>query len=159
MLYIKDPCGVYQPAPKETILSEARKLSGYQFRRGAAILSPTAAKEAIGLKFTGLEHEVFGCLFLDSRHQVLAWREMFRGSINRNSVHPREVVKEALTLNAASVIIAHNHPSGGIQPSKEDLELTRTLTEILKVIDVRVLDHLIVGEEVLSLSETGHHSA
>ena len=159
MLYIKDLCGVYQPAPKETILSEARRLSGYQFRRGAAILSPTSAKEAIGLKLTGLEHEVFGCLFLDSRHQVLAWREMFRGSINRNSVHPREVVKEALALNAASVIIAHNHPSSGIQPSKEDLELTRTLTEILKVIDVRVLDHLIVGEEVLSLSETGHHSA
>ena len=159
MLYIKDLCGVYQPVSKETILSEARKLSGYQFRRGAAILSPAAAKEAIGLKLTGLEHEVFGCLFLDSRHQVLAWREMFRGSINRNSVHPREVVKEALTLNAASVIIAHNHPSGGIQPSKEDLELTRTLTEILKVIDVRVLDHLIVGEEVLSLSETGHHTA
>ena len=159
MLYIKDLCGIYQPAPKETILSEARRLSGYQFRRGAAILSPTAAKEAIGLKLTGLEHEVFGCLFLDSRHQVLAWREMFRGSINRNSVHPREVVKEALALNAASVIIAHNHPSGGIQPSKEDLELTRTLTEILKVIDVRVLDHLIVGDEVLSLSETGHHSA
>ena len=159
MLYIKDLCGVYQPAPKETILSEARKLSGYQFRRGAAILSPTAAKEAIGLKLTGLEHEVFGCLFLDSRHQVLAWREMFRGSINRNSVHPREVVKEALALNAASIIIAHNHPSGGIRPSKEDLELTRTLTEILKVIDVRVLDHLIVGEEVLSLSETGQHSA
>jgi DNA repair protein RadC len=102
---------------------------------------------------------VFGCLFLDSQHQVLAWREMFRGSINRNSVYPREVVKEAMALNAASVIIAHNHPSGGIQPSKEDLELTRTLSEILKVIDVRVLDHLIVGEEVLSLSETGHHSA
>ena len=159
MLYIKDPCGDYQPAPKETILSEARRLSGYQFRRGAAVLSPTAAKEVVGLKLAGLEHEVFGCLFLDSRHQVLAWREMFRGSINRNSVHPREVVKEALTLNAASVIIAHNHPSGGIQPSKEDLELTRTLTEILKVIDVRVLDHLIVGEEIISLSETGHHSA
>ena len=159
MLYIKDPCGIYQPAPKETILSEARKLSGYQFRRGAAILSPTAAKEAIGLKLTGLEHEVFGCLFLDSRHQVLAWREMFRGSINRNSIHPREVVKEALAINAAAVILAHNHPSGGNEPSKEDLELTRALTEILKVIDVRVLDHLIVGEEILSLSETGHHTA
>ena len=84
---------------------------------------------------------------------------MFRGSINRNSVHPSDVAKEVLALNAASVIIAHNHPSGVIQPSKEDLELTRTLTEILKVIDVRVLDHLIVGDEVLSLSETGHHSA
>ena len=71
MLYIKDLCGIYQPASKETILSEARKLSGYQFRRGAAILSPTAAKEAIGLKLTALEHEVFGCLFLDSRHQEI----------------------------------------------------------------------------------------
>lgn len=159
MLYIKDLCGLYQPASKETILSAARRLSGYQFRRAAAISTPTAAKEAIGLKFAGLEYELFACLFLDSRHQVLAWREMFRGSINRNSIHPREVVKEALTLNAAAVILAHNHPSGGIEPSKEDLELTRTLTEILKVIDVRVLDHLIVGDEVVSLAETGHHTA
>ncbi len=159
MLYIKDLCGVYQPAPKETILSVARRLSGYQFRRGAAIASPIAAKEAIGLKLTGLEYELFGCLFLDTRHQVLAWREMFRGSVSRTTVHPREIVKEALSLNAAAVILAHNHPSGGIEPSKDDIELTHTLTEILKVIEVRVLDHLIVGDEVVSLSETGNHSA
>ena len=159
MLYTRDLCGFYQPAPKETILSEARRLTGYQLRRRAAIASPDAAKEAIGLKLADLEYELFACLFLDTRHQVLAWREMFRGSVNRATVHPREVVKEALALNASAVILAHNHPSGGIEPSKEDLELTRTLTEILKVIDVRVLDHLIVGDEVVSLAETGHHTA
>ena len=157
MLYIKDLCGVYQPAPKETILSEARKLSGYQFRRGTAILSPTAAKEAIGLKLTGLEHEVFGCLFLDSRHQVLAWREMFRGSINRNSVHPREVVKLALQHNAAGLIFAHNHPSGVTEPSQADEALTRTLKQALALVDVRVLDHFIVAgsAQPLSFAERG----
>jgi DNA repair protein RadC len=92
--------------------------------------------------------------------QVLAWREMFRGSINRNSVHPREVVKEALALNAAAVILAHNHPSGGTRTQSGGSETDPyVLTEILKVIDVRVLDHLIVGDEVLSLAETGHHTA
>jgi len=94
----------------------------------------------------------------DHRHQVLAWLGMSRSSVNRSTVHPREVAKEALSLNAAAVILAHNHPTGSIEPSKEDLERTRTLTEILKVIDVRGLDHLIVGDEVVSLSETGHHT-
>ena len=159
MLFIRDCRGVYQPAPRKTILAEARRLNGYQFRRGAAILSTAAAKEAVGLRLTGLECELFACLFLDTRLQVLAWREMFRGSINQNSVHPREVVKEALALNAAAVILAHNHPSGSTRPSQEDLRLTRVLTEILRVIDVRVLDHLIVGDEVLSLAESGHHNA
>ena len=156
MLYIKDPSGVYQPASKETIISTARRLSGSQLRRGAAILSPSAAREAIGLKLAGLEYELFACLFLDTRHQVLAWRELFRGSVNQSTVHPREVVKEALALNASALILAHNHPSGGIEPSREDLELTHTLTEILRIIDVRVLDHFIVGDEIVSLSETGH---
>ena len=146
-------------AQLQAVLEMGRRHLAERLRRDSALESPQAVRDYLKARLRHEPHEVFGCLFLDSRHQVLAWREMFRGSINRNSVHPREVVKEALTLNAASVIIAHNHPSGGIQPSKEDLELTRTLTEILKVIDVRVLDHLIVGEEVLSLSETGHHSA
>ena len=87
---------------------------------------------------------------------MLAWRELFRGSVNQSTVHPREVVKEALALNASAIILAHNHPSGGFEPSREDLELTRILTEILRIIDVRVLDHLIVGDEIVSLSETGH---
>ena len=159
MLYIQDQSGTYLPASKETVFTEARKLSSYRLRRGTVITSPAEAKEAIGIKLTGLEYELFACLFLDSKHQVLAWREMFRGSVNRTSVHPREIVKEALGLNASAVILAHNHPSGSIEPSSEDVELTRTLTEILKVIDVRVLDHLIIGDEITALSETGHHTA
>ena len=155
MLYIKDNSGIYQPAPKECILSTARRLSGCQFRRGATINSPLAAKEAIGLKLAGLESELFACLFLDSTHQVLAWRELFRGTINRTTGYPRELVREALYYNASAVILAHNHPRGSAEPSPEDIELTRSLTEILKVIDVRVIDHLIVGEEVVSLAERG----
>ena len=104
-----------------------------------------------------MEYESFACLFLDGRHQVLAWRELFHGSVNRATVHPREIVKEALRLNAAAVILAHNHPSGSTVPSSEDIELTRALTEILAIIDVRVLDHLIVGDEIVALTETGHH--
>ena len=156
MLYIKDLCGIYQPAPKETVLSEARRLTGYQFRRGAAILSPTAAKEAIGLKLTGLEHEVFGCLFLDSKHQVLNFEALFRGSIDNTSVHPREVVKRALANNAAAVILCHNHPSGNTDPSQSDRLLTKRLQKALDLIDVRVLDHFIIGDgEPLSMAECG----
>jgi DNA repair protein RadC len=99
---------------------------------------------------------MFACLFLDSKHQVLAWQEMFRGSVNRATVHPREVVKEALSLNASAIILAHNHPSGNSTPSPEDIELTKKLQEILKVIDVRVLDHLIIGDDITALSESGH---
>ena len=156
MLYIKDLCGVYQPAPKETILSEARKLSGYQFRRGAAILSPTAAKEAIGLKLSGLEHEVFGCLFLDAKHRVLAFEVLFHGTIDGASVYPRQVVKRALAQNAAAVILTHNHPSGVAEPSQADRQLTQRLKDALALIDVRVLDHFIVGDgEPLSMAEYG----
>jgi DNA repair protein RadC len=86
---------------------------------------------------------------------VLAWQEMFRGSVNCATVHPREVVKEALRLNAAAVVLAHNHPSGDSTPSPQDIELTKKLKDILQVIDVRVLDHLIVGHEVTALSDTG----
>ncbi|MBU0967574.1 MAG: DNA repair protein, partial [Proteobacteria bacterium] len=105
---------------------------------------------------SGNECEMFACLFLDSKHRVLAWVEMFRGSVNSATVHPREVVKEALRHNAAAVIMAHNHPSGDSKPSREDIELTNKLKDILKVIDVSVLDHLIVGDEITALSESGH---
>ena len=157
MLYSRDTSGCYQPASRATILAAARSLRSCPLRRGAAITSPIAAREAIGLKLAGLEYESFACLFLDGRHQVLAWRELFHGSVNRATVHPREIVKEALRLNAAAGILAHNHPSGSTLPSSEDIELTRALTEILAIIDVRVLDHLIVGDEIVALTETGHH--
>ena len=155
MLYIQDQGGRYLPAPKETILSEARRLGSNQLRRGAVIDSPEKAKEAIGQKLFSHPHEMFACLFLDATHRVLAFAEMFRGSINCATVYPREVVKEALRLNAAAVIFAHNHPSGDSKPSSQDIELTRKLSDILKVVDVRVLDHLVVGEAVVSMADAG----
>jgi DNA repair protein RadC len=155
MLYIQDQGGKYLPAPKETILSEARRLGSNQLRRGAVIHCSEKAKEAIGQKLFSHPHEMFACLFLDATHRVLAFAEMFRGSINCATVYPREVVKEALRLNAAAVIFAHNHPSGDSKPSSQDIELTRKLSDILKVVDVRVLDHLVVGETVVSMADAG----
>ena len=155
MLYIQDQDGTYQPAPKDVVFKEAHRLSGHLLRRGVIINSSVAAKAVIQLRLNAYECEVFACLFLDSKHRVLAWQEMFRGSVNAATVHPREVVKEALRLNAAAVVLAHNHPSGDNTPSPQDIELTRKLKDILRVIDVKVLDHLVVGEEITSMADLG----
>lgn len=101
-------------------------------------------------------HEVFACLFLDNQHRVIAYEELFRGTIDGASVHPREVVKRALHHNAAALILAHNHPSGVANPSDSDQQITIDLKQALNLIDVRVLDHVIVGEgEAVSLAERG----
>jgi len=158
MLFIKDQSGDYLPAPKEIVFTEARRLSSYQLRRGVRINSSDTAKIAIQNKIGNHECEMFACLFLDSSHRLLSFKEMFRGSVNCATVHPREVVKVALRLNAAAVVLAHNHPSGDSNPSPQDIELTNKLKEILKVIDVRVLDHLVVGDEITSMADSGHIS-
>lgn len=159
MLFIQDQSGAYLPATKNAVLCEAKRLRSHQLRRGVSITSPITAKAAIQDKFHGYECEMFACLFLDNNHRVLEWVEIFRGTVNSATVYPREVVKEALRLNAAAVIIAHNHPSGDSTPSREDITLTDKLRKILKVIDVRVLDHLIVGDEVSALSDSGHFTS
>ena len=101
-------------------------------------------------------YEVFACLFLDNRHRVIEYEELFRGTIDGASVHPREVVRRALEHNAAALILAHNHPSGVAEPSDADRSITRRLSEALALVDVRILDHFIVGEgEPLSLAERG----
>ena len=155
MLFVKDQDGTYRPAPKKLVLTEANRLSGYRLRKGTHVSSSEDAKSAMGYRLQDKQCEVFACLFLDSSHRVLAFREMFRGSINRATVHPREVVKDALQLNAAAVILAHNHPSGESLPSRQDIELTHTLSDILQVVDVRVLDHLVIGEEIISFTDLG----
>ena len=155
MLYIKEPTGVCRPAPARTVMREANRLCDGRLRSETLILSSYDAQSAIGYRLRNKQHEVFACLFLDSTHRVLAFKEMFRGSINRATVHPREVVKKALQFNAAAIIFAHNHPSGDTQPSRQDIELTDTLKNILQVIDVRVLDHLVVGDEVYSFADNG----
>ena len=120
-----------------------------------AITSPEAAKDYLKLRLAEGERETFATLFLDNRHRVIAYEEIFHGTIDGCSVHPREVVKLALNHNAAACIFAHNHPSGIAEPSRADEQITLRLKEALSLIDVRALDHLIIGETVVSLAERG----
>lgn len=117
--------------------------------------SPTDSKSYAKLQLASYEHEVFACIFMDNRNRVISFEKMFRGTIDGASVYPREVVKSALQHNAAAVIFAHNHPSGVAEPSQADQSITKRLKEALSLIDVRVLDHLVVGEEVISFAERG----
>ena len=120
-----------------------------------ALTSPALAKDAIQLRLAGLAHEVFACLFLDNQHRVIKFEEMFRGTIDGASVYPREVVKAALACNAAAVMFAHNHPSGVADPSEADKHITRRLKEALAMVDIRVLDHFVVGDVIYSFAEQG----
>jgi DNA repair protein RadC len=123
---------------------------------GSALANPRATREFLRMQLRDLPHEVFCCVFLDNRHRVLAFEELFRGTIDGASVHPREVVKRALAKNAAAVILAHNHPSGIAEPSQADELITRRLKEALGLVDIRVLDHLVIGDGVCeSFAERG----
>lgn len=118
--------------------------------------SPEDVRHYFSMQLTGLGHEVFSALFLDNRHRVIEYRELFSGTIDSAAVYPREVVKHCLSCNAAAVIFAHNHPSGIAEPSDTDVRLTRKLIDALALIDVRVLDHLVIGQGVqTSLAERG----
>lgn len=118
--------------------------------------SPAQTRQFLTAKLRHLRHEVFACLFLDSQHRLIAFRELFRGTIDGASVYPREVVVESLGHNAAAVILAHNHPSGVAEPSLADRQITRRLVDALALVDIRVLDHLVVGEgQTVSFAERG----
>ena len=113
---------------------------------GQAIKSPADTEAYLRARLRDLPYEVFGCLFLDNRHRVLCFSELFRGTIDGTSVYPREVLMEALAVNAAAVILAHNHPSGVAEPSHADERITQRLKAALELVDIRLLDHLIVGD-------------
>ena len=113
---------------------------------GEAIRSPSDTVSFLKARMQHLDHELFCCLFLDNRHRVLRFDELFRGTIDGTSVYPREVVKEALGVNAAAVILAHNHPSGVAEPSQADERITKRLKSALELVDIRLLDHFIVGD-------------
>jgi DNA repair protein RadC len=113
---------------------------------GHAIRSPADTEEFLVARLRDLPHELFCCLYLDNRHRVLAFEELFRGTIDGTSVYPREVVKQALKINAAAVILAHNHPSGVAEPSQADERITRRVKSALELVDIRLLDHLIIGD-------------
>jgi len=124
--------------------------------RGDVLSSPDDTRRFLSARLRRYPHEVFAALFLDNRHRVIIFEELFTGTIDGASVHPREVVRRALQHNAAALILAHNHPSGVAEPSRADESITRRLKDALALVDIRVLDHLIVGDgEIVSLAERG----
>ncbi|MEM8682067.1 MAG: DNA repair protein RadC [Pseudomonadota bacterium] len=125
-------------------------------RTGETLRCPADTEAFLAARLSHLVHEVFCCLYLDNRHRVLRFDELFRGTIDGTSVYPREVVKEALSANAAAVIVAHNHPSGVAEPSGADERITRRLKAALELVDIRLLDHLVIGHgEAVSLASRG----
>ncbi len=143
-------------AQLQASLELSRRFLMGRLRDQDALTSPEATRDYLKLRLHGLPNEVFACLFLDNRHRVIRCDELFRGTIDGASVHPREVVRRVIETNAAAVIFAHNHPSGVAEPSQADLRITHRLKEALALIDVRVLDHVIIGEgEGTSLAERG----
>ena len=148
--------GSSRPATSEEIIAAAREHMSRRFRRGTQLTSPKATRDYLSLKLGTLEREVFAVIFLDKRHRVISYQEMFQGTIDGASVHPREVVKEALRQNAAAVILAHPHPSGVAEPSQADEVITRRLKDALGLVDIGILDHIIVaGGDTTSFAERG----
>lgn len=142
-------------AQLQAVLEMARRHLGEALLRQQQLTSPTMSRDYLQALLRDRSQEVFGCLMLDNRHRVIAFRELFFGSISSATIHPREVVKQALEDNAAAVILAHNHPSGVAEPSQSDIQITRRLIDALALVDVRVLDHLVIGDEVVCFSERG----
>ena len=147
------------PAKQAELLAVAelaRRALGQRLREREVMDSPQALREYLQLNLAHKSHEVFAVLFLDRQHRLLALEELFRGTLGETSVYPREVLLRALHHHSAAVVLAHNHPSGSVQPSRADLALTRHLRQALALVDVRVLDHLIVGPgQCLSMAEQG----
>jgi DNA repair protein RadC len=143
-------------AQLQAVLELGRRYLVDEISRGDVLDSPQATRDLLGMRMGHLSHEVFACLFLDNQHQVIHYEEMFRGTLDGASVYPREIVKRALELGAKALIFAHNHPSGIAEPSQADRDLTRRLQEALDLVDIRVLDHFIVGDgQPLSFAERG----
>lgn len=143
-------------AQLQAVIEMARRHLQETLERGDALTSPAATRQYLAARLRDLDHEVFACLFLDTRNRIVAYEELFRGTIDGASVHPREVVKQALARNAAAVIFAHNHPSGVAEPSGADERITRRLRDALALVEIRVLDHIVIGDgEAVSFAERG----
>ncbi|UCE89802.1 MAG: DNA repair protein RadC [Pseudomonadota bacterium] len=148
--------GTAKYAQLQAALEMARRHLAESLARGEALTDPGATRAFLTAQLRDHTYEVFACVFLDNRHQVIRFEQLFRGTINGTSVYPREVVARALQLNAAAVIFAHNHPSGVAEPSQADRQLTERLKSALGLVDIRVLDHFVIGDgEALSFAERG----
>jgi DNA repair protein RadC len=142
-------------AQLQAVMEMAKRHLLEQLSRGDALCSPAQTRQYLSAQLASYPHEVFACLFLDNRNRVISFEKMFYGTIDGASVYPREVVRLALTKNAAAVIFAHNHPSGVAEPSRADEQITQRLKEALALVDIRVLDHFVIGDEVVSFAERG----
>lgn len=148
--------GIAKYAQLQAVLAMARRHADEAVAERDALSDPEATRHFLTLHLAHSEHEVFACIFLDTRNRVIAFEEMFRGTIDGAAVYPREVVKAALRHNAAGLIAAHNHPSGVAEPSRSDRDITRRLADALALVDIRLLDHVIVtASESVSLAERG----
>lgn len=148
--------GEYIVATPDDVLSEAELVAKRKFRRGLLIDSPFKSAEYLKNLYQQYEHEVFGMVLLDNQHRVITKVELFTGTIDGASVYPREVIKTTLANNGAAVILYHNHPSGVVTPSQSDKKITKRIQDALQAIEVRVLDHIIVGfEGTFSFAEEG----
>lgn len=155
-LYIQDADGQFAKASLDAIVQGARRSLRARFRKGKAIQSPKDTEDFLIAELATEPHEIFCCLYLDNRHRVIQFDRAFNGTIDGTSVYPRVIVQRALELNAAAVIFAHQHPSGVAEPSQADERITRRLQSALELVDIRVLDHLVIGgDTVVSLASRG----
>ena len=148
--------GVHTPMTANQVLEKAAEIVANRYLRGDVFTNPQATKDFLQYKMAGYEREVFAVLLLDNQHRLIEYQELFFGTIDAASVYPREVVKVAFNCNAAAVIFAHNHPSGIAEPSNADKQITQKLKDALALIDIRVLDHFVVGETCISFAERGY---
>ena len=153
---IADGSGGLKPVTAEQLLEAARALAAKRLAKGMPLNSPSEVRECLPALLGSYTHGRFGVLFLDSQNRLIAYEEMFRGTLTSTVVYPREIVKAALGHNATSVILAHNHPSGTLEPSQADIQITQRVKEALALLEIRVTDHLIAtGTATVSMAEKG----
>ena len=152
---IREQGGCYRSATEDEIIETALSIINTRFKKGTMITEPKHTHDFLKLELAHEEHELFAVMWMDNRHQVIAFEALFRGTIDAASVYPREVVKSALEHNAAACILCHNHPSGLAEPSYADKSITQKVKDALNLIDVRTLDHIIVAETTYSFAEHG----
>ncbi|MCS0084973.1 DNA repair protein RadC [Vibrio cyclitrophicus] len=145
----------FETSELNELLERAAEALATKYKREGTFTNPTNVKEYLKLKLGAHDREVFAVMFLDNQHQLISFEELFFGTIDAASIYPREVLKTALNHNAAAVIFAHNHPSGIAEPSQADKRITQRLIDALKLVDIRVLDHIVVGEGCVSFAEKG----
>ena len=143
------------PTTALQVLESAANIIAEKLNHQDVYTNPQSTKDFLTYKLGGYEREVFGVMMLNSQHQLIEFRELFFGTIDAASVYPREVVKAVLEVNASAVIFSHNHPSGESAPSQADKNITKRLTDALGLIDVRVLDHIVIGTTATSFAEAG----